>query len=538
MNKVKSLFTIQDNTLIGQKIEFPFDFVNVSQLVLENLKKHPDFVGQIDSSTGKTSTYKILADQSIRCAIWLTRQKIRSGDIVCIFTENNILSWVPFLAIQYIGAVFNGGTRDLSPGGARDFLKHCQPKIIFTDDGTIQKIKEAVREVNLNAKIVAFSQSPDFISFEDILKESSTDEVEKFKCTSVNQDDNAWLLCSSGSTGKPKPVMYSYGGIFKRIFTYKYVYAKEDGKVFFYYIELNGNSTPLLIMRAILSLSPTVIAHHLTPEEFCEVTEKYKVQFARLGTRTATLLSKLDLRNYDLSSLNLIVIGGDKTRLEITKAINKMLPNGEVIQGGGMTEAGGRVIEQERGHNNHESFGFVCRNAQVKIVDIRTRETLSPNQVGELCYKTEFLMKCYYKHPKLTKEVIDSEGWLHSGDLGYFDEEGYIYFVERMKCTIKYKDFYVSAAEIENLLIKHPDIEDVAVVGAPHVLDNEHPMAFVVKIKNSEVSEADIIQLSEQLGTHKKLRGGVIFLETLPRMDEKIHRVTLKEMAKRYALKQ
>ena len=162
-------------------------------------------------------------------------------------------------------------------GATQDLIKLAKPKIIFTDEEHSQLIKDAVKEENVNLKIVVFGLIPGCISFEDIIKEPSAEELKKFECSSVNPNDDAWLLYSSGSTGISKAVMYTYGGIYNSICTYKNRYTKEDGKVFLYHLEIDGNSTPTHIMRSILSLSPTVIARNTTPEEFCKILEKYKV---------------------------------------------------------------------------------------------------------------------------------------------------------------------------------------------------------------------------------------------------------------------
>ncbi|XP_033229236.1 4-coumarate--CoA ligase-like 2 isoform X2 [Belonocnema kinseyi] len=217
------------------------------------------------------------------------------------------------------------------------------------------------------------------------------------------------------------------------------------------------------------------------------------------------------------------------------KNINHALVNATITPMYGSTELGTTIVQfyDEKENIYYNSGGIVLPDVEMKVVDVNTGEILGPNQKGELHFKAKGMIKRYFKNPKTTEEVIDSDGWFHTKDLGYYDKKGYVYYVCRINDIIKFRGHQISPLEIEEVLLKHPDIIEAAVVSVPHALDTEHPIAFVVKTQNSEVSKEELLELTSVLDDTKKLRGGIVFLEKLPKLPTgKVQKNKLKEMAK------
>ncbi|KAL6449170.1 hypothetical protein ACFW04_000689 [Cataglyphis niger] len=173
--------------------------------------------------------------------------------------------------------------------------------------------------------------------------------------------------------------------------------------------------------------------------------------------------------------------------------------------------------------------------ANAKIIPLgkfETDETLGPNCEGELCFKGDLIMKGYYNDKKSTSMTIDKDGWLHTGDVGYYDEEGYFYIVDRVKELIKYKGYQVPPAELEAILLTYSGIKDAAVIGIPNEKTGELPIAFVVKQKGFDIREEDIIQyVNERVSNPKRLRGGIKFVDSIPKTPSgKILRRVLRDM--------
>lgn len=205
-----------------------------------------------------------------------------------------------------------------------------------------------------------------------------------------------------------------------------------------------------------------------------------------------------------------------------------------IRQGYGLSEATLSLTVQSDGHDTPGSVGTVRADTYAKVIDTETGKPLGPNQRGELCFKGDVIMKGYVGDKKATEQTIDSDGWLHTGDIGYYDEEFNFFVVDRIKELIKYKGFQVPPAEIEALLLTHPKIKDAAVIGIPDEASGELPMAFVVKHGTDNLTQKEVMDfISERASPAKRLHGGVRFIDEIPKNPTgKILRRVLRDMVK------
>ncbi|XP_075224492.1 luciferin 4-monooxygenase-like isoform X2 [Lycorma delicatula] len=165
-----------------------------------------------------------------------------------------------------------------------------------------------------------------------------------------------------------------------------------------------------------------------------------------------------------------------------------------------------------------EEHLFLSTIEKYKVIDIENGTSLGPGAIGELCFRGPQVMQGYFNNERATKDAVDSDGWLHTGDLGYYDEEGYFYIVDRLKELIKYKGYQVAPAELEALILSLPEVKDVAVIGLPDEISGELPLAFVVKQPDSDISENDIIKfVASKVSPQKRLKGGVKFIDAIPK---------------------
>jgi 4-coumarate--CoA ligase len=179
-----------------------------------------------------------------------------------------------------------------------------------------------------------------------------------------------------------------------------------------------------------------------------------------------------------------------------------------------MTEIG---IAIHTSNNSKGCGGRVAYGFRVKITDPETDRTLPPGQNGEICVAGA-VTKGYLNNPQKTKETIDAEGFVHSGDIGYYDPDGTIYIVGRCKDIIKYKSSQVSPVELEAILVKHPQICDAAVVGKAHRRFGEVPVGFIVKEEGATLTESQVCDyLAELVSVEKRLHGGIRFVDVIRR---------------------
>ncbi|RXG61152.1 4-coumarate--CoA ligase-like 1 [Armadillidium vulgare] len=170
-----------------------------------------------------------------------------------------------------------------------------------------------------------------------------------------------------------------------------------------------------------------------------------------------------------------------------------------------------------RNCKDFQGSGRLLSNVQGKIICIETGESLGPNQTGEICIKSPAVMKGYFNNQEETDNTLKN-GWIHSGDIGYYDEDEFFYVTDRLKNMIKVDDCQVYPSEIENELQKHPLVEECCVIGKPDLEHGEVPLAFVVT--KEEVSEDELQDyIKDKLSEFKQLKGGIKFVECLPKSD-------------------
>lgn len=198
------------------------------------------------------------------------------------------------------------------------------------------------------------------------------------------------------------------------------------------------------------------------------------------------------LAQYDLSSLRVIGTGAAATSKELCHSIEKLLPSVKICNAYGMTEMMSLAGQNSR-FNKIGSVGGLRHGISGKVIDVATGRLLGRNQTGELLFKGDNLMKGYVDNVRETEQFIDKDGWGHTGDVGYFDENGELFVIDRLKELIKYKGFQVAPAELEALLLCHPKIRDVAVVGAPDERAGEVPVAFVVLQSDTLATEKELV---------------------------------------------
>lgn len=233
---------------------------------------------------------------------------------------------------------------------------------------------------------------------------------------------------------------------------------------------------------------------------------------------------------FDLSELRQIFCGAAPLGKEVGLELEARFSHDIVVtQGFGMTETS-PVGHIDTGKNSGAVGNAVC-NTLCKIVDLDSGEAVGPYVEGELCIKGPQVMKGYLKNQEATDEMIKTDGWLHTGDIGYYDDNGIFFISDRLKELIKYKGSQIAPAELEALVLGHEAVQDVAIVGIPDERSGEVPCAFVVKKPNSSVSEQDLTSyVADHVSPMKQLRGGVKFVDEIPRNPSgKILRRLIKE---------
>jgi len=254
-------------------------------------------------------------------------------------------------------------------------------------------------------------------------------------------------------------------------------------------------------------------------EVFLSSVQKYKITKAPLVPPIILGLAKHPLVDqYDLSSLELVMSGAAPLGAEVAREASNRV-GCKIAQGYGMTEASPvtHLTPTNQGDGKIGSLGLPIPNTEVMIVSPETGQPLGKNENGEIWIRGPQIMKGYLNRPDATEESIDSDGWYHTGDIGYVDDEGYFYAVDRMKELIKYKGMQVAPAELEALLLTHESIADAAVIPVEDEEAGELPKAFIVLKQNQSLNEPDVMDfVAQHVAPHKKIRI-VEFVSEIPK---------------------
>uniref|UniRef100_UPI00286BDD2C AMP-binding protein n=1 Tax=Salinibacterium sp. TaxID=1915057 RepID=UPI00286BDD2C len=258
--------------------------------------------------------------------------------------------------------------------------------------------------------------------------------------------------------------------------------------------------------------------------EFLRIIQDHGCTYLFIAPPIAVALAKHPIiEDYDLSKVRVVFSGAAPLDTDLAETVARRLST-RVAQGYGMTEMSpvSHVIPPDRADIERGSIGVPIANIECKLVNADTGAEIEPidghmSEPGELLVRGPNVMLGYLGRDEATREILDDDGFLHTGDIATVDARGSFYIVDRLKELIKYKGYQVAPAELEALLLTHPLIADAAVVGAPDIDNQEVPKAFVVKVSGAELDEDAVMAfVAEHVAPHKKVRQ-VAFIDAVPK---------------------
>ena len=486
------------------------------------LRRAQEFAGKtalIDGITGATTSYGELATAIRRAAGGLAARGFGKGDVLGIYSPNTVEYPIAFHGAAHAGGVVTTVNPLYTPGELATQLRDAGARFLVTTSGCMEKAREAAEEAGGIEEIFSFDDAPGATPFSVL-----TDAAELAEGPEIDPGkDLVALPYSSGTTGGAKGVMLTHRNLVANMAqldgleSLSRTLTEDDTLIavlpFFHIYGL------LLIMNWVLSRGARIVVlPRFDLEQFLGAIQEHRVTYVHLVPPILVALAKHPVVDqYDLSSLDTIVSGAAPLGEDLALAVEERL-DCVVGQGYGLTETSPVTHHgpnQRRGQCPHGSIGPSLPNTEVQIVDIDLGAALGPGEPGEVWIRGPQVMLGYLNRPEATAEALDEEGWLHTGDIGYVDEEGYCYIVDRLKELIKYKGFQVAPAELEALLLTHPRIRDVAVVRSPDPEAGEVPKAFVVA--DGELSADEVMSfVAAKVAPHKKIRR-VEFVDEVPK---------------------
>jgi acyl-CoA synthetase (AMP-forming)/AMP-acid ligase II len=504
--------------------------LSVPEFVLAAGKERPDAPALVDGLKGDTITHGRLATYVDRVAANLHARGLRKGDVVAVFCPNTPWYPVVFHGIAAAGCVMSPINSLYTPDEIAFQLEDSGAKMLITISLFMDRAGAAVEKTPVDEVVVLDGLEGHASLFDLLGADAPSVQVDIDPA-----NDLVTLPYSSGTTGLPKGVMLTHRNLVANVAqTRTLIDLQPDERIiavlpFFHIYGLT------VLMNQGLQWGATVVTlPRFDLEDFLRTMQDQKITRAFVAPPILVALAKHPLvDSYDLSSLRSILSGAAPLDESLAVAVQRRLRKGAadgvtVAQGYGMTELSpvshttpdpGLEPPGAEGHEVPKgSVGYAIPNTTCRLVDPATGEDAADGQRGELWIRGPQVMKGYLNNPQATDETIDSEGWLHTGDVAVVDDHGCYTVVDRVKELIKYKGYQVAPAELEAVLLGHPEIADAAVIGVPEKETGEElPKAFVVRAPGSELTEQAVMDyMAEKVAPHKKVRL-VEFIETVPK---------------------
>ncbi|WP_048600526.1 long-chain-fatty-acid--CoA ligase [Rubeoparvulum massiliense] len=523
---------------IPKSIHYPE--VSLVTFLLDSAHRFPD--KEVIFFMGKRIRYKQLLDAVYRLAHALRDLGIEKGDRVAIMLPNSPQAVIAYYATLLIGGVVVQTNPLYTERELEHQLIDSGTKVLVALDLVYPRIK-AVRE-KANLQHVIITSVGDYLPFpknwlypfvqrkqkqavnlegEVILKWHALLQAQPdtpIPPVEINaKEDLALLQYTGGTTGLPKGCMLTHYNLVANVLqTRHWIYKSEFGKervlAALPFFHVYGMTT---VMNLTLMIAGSmVVIPRFQPEEVLKLIEKERpTLFPGAPTMYIALINHPEIHQYDLSSIFACISGSAPLHLEVQQRFEE-LTNGKIVEGYGLTESSpvthANLIWGERVNG---SIGLPWPDTEAAIMD-EEGNFLPPRAIGELVVRGPQVMKGYWQRPEETEMTL-REGWLLTGDMGYMDEEGYFYIVDRKKDMIIASGYNIYPREIEEILFEHPAIQEAAVAGIPDEYRGETVKAFVVVKEGMTVTEEELDQFCREKLASYKIPRIYEFREQLPK---------------------
>lgn len=492
--------------------------MNIGYLLSNSANKYPERCAII-SEEGRW-TYEAFNERTDRLASALLYAGLTKGDRIAILHYNSSYFVEAYFAAVKIGLVPTPVNFRFTGPEIVYVLNDSQPRMLFYGsefEETLLDVRDQL--VSVRHFVSPHNGGSSFATdYEDFLAGGQPNAV--ILETNVGENDPCQLMYTSGTTGKPKGAILTHRNVLWNLFNT--IWAREDKTgeralivgPLYHTAALNNHFTIQVALGG-----TSIIIRKFEPESLLKKIEKEKATLVSGAPALYNLLLQHPkAHQYDTRSITKCTSGAEKLPLEIKKRLLEFFPNIKgVYDVYGLTEASPSIaiLNAEDSLRKDASVGKALPFLETRIVDENNR-SLSPGEVGELICRGPNVMQGYHRNPQGTKETIQN-GWLFTGDLARKDEEGFLYIVDRKKEMIVSGGENIYPREIEEVLIKHPAVADVAVIGIPHPTWGETVKAFVALREGQIIDEQEVIDFCKRYLAGYKKPTAVAFVLSIPR---------------------
>lgn len=492
---------------------------NLNEVLKSSVAKFPE--REILIFENKRLTYREFYNLVAKMAANLQhRYQFKKGDRLAILSNNTIEFCISIFAASFLGGIVVPLNTRLRPSELQFMMKNSGTNVLIVEDVLLSVAEESIELANIDLKMFvtgkpAQNKNTLWFPFECLLEEAPPAQM-----ADVDRTDPLFIMYTSGTTGLPKGALGTHLGITQNVLNFSLNLTTDERDRTLINIPLFHVSGLIAGFTHMVSVGGTsVLMYTYKTQKFLELLDREKITYINtVPTIFVFLLNYPDLEKYNLSRLRLAVTGGAPMAVSTIQKLTSLYPNMNFINNYGATECTGSCTfsRPESAFTKPDSVGILTKIIDWKIIDDDGAE-LGRNKIGELCIKGPTVIPEYWNNPEATnKEFIDNGYW-KSGDIGYVDDQGYFFLLDRKKSMINRGGENIYTAEIENVLYNHPSILEAAVVGLPDKVFGEEVLASIVVKEGHSMTDKDIREFISQYLADYKVPKYVQFLTELPR---------------------
>jgi long-chain acyl-CoA synthetase len=440
-----------------------------------------------------------LFERSCRLAAGLVELGVKPGQRVVVTMANCPEVGIAYQALWRAGAVVTPATFLLPPADLRHVIADAEASAVVTTPEFLVKVREATAGLpSVRHLICTEATAPDVVAM------AALEAAEPGPVVARADDDLAALLYTGGTTGRAKGVMLSHANLhFSGHAAHEAAHVPGVNRALTT-LPLSHAYGLLVTIAALHSAERgfTVLLRWFDPDTFLSQIGEHELQLSAVVPSMLQLLLSRPLEDYDLSSLRYLTSGGAPLPPEVESEFTRRVPTVSIRQGYGLTETAALISTNPAGQERTGSVGRPVPGTEIRIVDDEG-EAVPDGDVGEICCRSPGVMRGYWRAAEATGEALEGQ-WLHTGDIGYQDSDGYLFILDRKKDLIIRGGFNVYPRDIEDALIAHPEVQMAGVVGRPSVSHGEEVVAFVALRPESATTAEELIAWArEHIGGYK-----------------------------------
>ena len=497
--------------IAGDPIDPPAPALTIPEFIRRRARAHPEAPAIVDGVTGRGLSYGELDRLIGRVAAGLGARGVREGDTVLLFSPNSPEWVVVALGAMALGARVTGANPSYTAAELGHQIRDSNARVAFTLPGLLDTVRQAAAGTDC-AQLVVDGAAEGCVSLRELLSGDGPEPQ-------VRQDPDAIALLpySSGTTGLPKGVMLTHRAVVTNVCQTLQSFRWPADVVSLGFLPMfHAMGFSLTTLCTLAHGAKLVTLPRFEPQSFLGAIATHRVtDLIAVPPVMQFIAAHPMVEQFDLSSLRIVGTGGAPMSAALEARVTKRI-GCPCSQGYGMTEmTAAATLGLAPQTRRPGSVGKLVPGAQLRVVDPQTGGDLGRGEQGELWVRTPSRLSGYLNNPQASSALLTADGWLRTGDLGVVDEDGFVFITDRLKELIKVKGLQVAPAELEALLLTHPAVADVAVIGRPDERAGELPVAYVA-FRGPPDPDGVQAWLAERVAPHKQL-AAVVAVEAIPK---------------------